>query len=140
MTQDLPITPLIPGKFMPDLQPGPVKELANFIRTRFDLQFDMNRGRKPDPECGSAGCIGGFALAIWGDEVSSHPRSVIEFSTTALAQKLKVSLEVAGMLCFHPESKEGDYIGINAVTRDMAIATLERLAATGVIYFDESEK
>ena len=106
-----------------------VRELADFIERRTDLEFDQ---RMPEiPECNSAGCITGFAVMLWGSNESD-----LTFSNSL---KRELALDV-DRLCklFNPQGSSMD-TGITDngyITRAQAVRTLRHLADTGEVRWD----
>jgi hypothetical protein len=113
--------------------------LAAFMETHPELPFDMALSN--NPQCGTAGCIGGFAAALW-PEVQAD--SGTRFDRGKVSEKLGLS-EQAGDTLLYPG--EGTYINprpqfddltlmqinYDDITRKGAIATLRRLALTGEV-------
>lgn len=127
---------------------GNILELARFMETELRLRFDMGTptqvGQKPSwckHECGTAGCIGGFAAALWKEcaKKCTIRDEVFVFSDLKLAQRLRISNSVLERLCYPGESleywdgeeDEGETIEYSKITRAGAITTLKRFAESG---------
>lgn len=94
-----------------------LRDLIASKRWKFDMSEPYFK-----PECGSAGCIGGHAAALWPD-VSIKG---VTWSTKALCLKLGITGEQHHDLCF-------PYIDLDTITRAHAVDTLARLAETGEV-------
>lgn len=119
--------------------------LATFIESHPELPFDMG---KPSPvTCGSAGCIGGFAAALWPEIVG-----LIKFQCwddALLASALGIPQDDVSLLCFPADNcnfadedcEEGvRTMEYEQITRRGAISTLRRLASTGEVVWKEEEQ
>lgn len=122
---------------MNEHQKQSILRLADVIESeRWD--FDMTTAIS-NPACGTAGCIGGHAAALWPDVRDPHldqPDGPFSFDTRALADKIGLSLEDLVWLCFTPPTDDRrDMIGLSLVTREAAVEALRHLAETGEIRF-----
>jgi hypothetical protein len=103
-----------------------INALADFIE-KADFEFDMSdAGVRLD--CGSAGCIGGHAAALWEDvRCSVFGFGYTEFSwrDEALAEKLGITMQQHGAMCYLNGTTEVLYA---EVTRADAVKFLRRLA------------
>ena len=124
-----------------------VLHLKNFIELEDRLRFDMSTsavvGQKTEENrCGTAGCIAGFAAALWPEARSKLPHmnqrneEVFWFSDKAVAAKLDLSDAELHRLCYDCPDMEGNEIKLGDVTREAALDALQRLVDTGVIEFD----
>lgn len=106
-------------------------ELADFIASE-KWGFDMRTGFVR-PACGSAGCIGGHAAALWPeiarDQEYHNGESYFDF--TKLQQKLDIDYDTGFKLCY--ASPGGP--ALHEVTRAMAVSTLRHLGETGEVDF-----
>lgn len=115
-----------------------ILELADFIESgKFDFNFSIDEVR---PACGSAGCIGGHAAALWPELRVARSNGKYTWDTDKLAEHLGISNLVADRLCFEPQSKAGYHFEYGEVTREMAVAAVRRLANTGEPHFEFSDR
>lgn len=127
-----------------------ITALADFISSHEELPFEMRKATRPTV-CGTAGCIGGFAAALWPYEVAckGHPR-FLSFSTEAVAQRLGLQedeYEVSQSdVLFFPGDNDvlwadtWEQVDYDEITRAGAISTLRRLAATGEVVWVKEEQ
>lgn len=121
--------------------------LADFIE-RAEYEFDMSIPRAK-PACGSAGCIGGHAAVLWPDlrvddsnleedATLSNENNLLNFTWNQplLQACLDITQYEHKILCFHTFNRDGERVPYENITREVAVATLRRLAKTGEIYFD----
>ena len=101
-----------------------INELANFIEQHKELRFDMESCSVAT--CGTAGCIAGFAVALW-PELNCHGG----WRHDEVSEKLGLNCSHADEL-FYP-------LSLDYITRKGAVRTLRRLARTGDITFYESQ-
>lgn len=113
-----------------------VLQLAEFVE-RGDYIFNMDEPTAT-PSCGTAGCIGGHAAVLWADVAKPAYGDVTEitFHEVALAEKLGLDDGQLERLCFEPEDECERSVPYESVTREVAVATLKRLAETGELYFE----
>jgi hypothetical protein len=141
-----------------------ILELADFLETA-KFKFDMG---SPNvyPSCGSAGCIGGHAAALW-TKVRDTVAIDADYGDTGryswhqqtLADYLGISRNTADRLCYpEDERDQGDdeyehaetwtdegalpeeCVEYGKITRAGAVATLRRLAETGQVLWYLSEQ
>lgn len=109
-------------------------QLADFI-ARAHYRFDMS-SCEAEPLCGSAGCIGGHAAVLWPDVRESNAGVDFTWDEEKLAAKLGITRATHDALCYLAgENDDDDISDLSDVTRRMAVATLRRLAETGVVTF-----
>jgi hypothetical protein len=89
-----------------------IEELADFIE-KSDLPFHMICSNKA--ECGTPGCIGGFAAALWPEVQDDNG---ISWDKHKLAAKLGVPWEKEEELCF-PRGPQS-WIYMEATKQDAA--------------------
>ena len=85
----------------------------------------MRSWRRPDPECGTAGCIGAFSDILWGEAVNH--------SEERLANLLGIGFVAVNNLVYMWNSS----FDLPDVTRDDAVAVLRHLANTGKVQWDQ---
>jgi hypothetical protein len=127
------------------------EELALFMSRHKELNFDMGRASIPK-SCGTPGCIGGFAGALWPEivdpEMSDNWNPA--WHDSLLAEKLSITFHQVQKLCYPADqlmtwddwgvSRAPSYVCYGMVTRKGAIATLRRLAKTGEVKWLQSEQ
>ncbi len=119
-----------------------IQELAKFIESG-KYSFNMSVA-EADPECGTAGCIGGHAAVIWPevrDVGSGLPWPSFTFDGPKLAEFLDISEPDLNDICFNvpASSSRVAQISYEEVTSSMAAATLRRFAETGRVYFSRRD-
>src|ERR1700722_12483663 len=82
-----------------------IRELADFIEKHRELDFDMSSPAVP--ACGTAGCIGGFAAALWPEVAKKDPAKLhmLIFDKEKLGAKLQLSDATCDALCY-PDGDE----------------------------------
>ena len=111
---------------------------------RYPDKFDMGEIKIPDPNnCGTAGCIAGFAAMLYPEATEPHYDYVSDriwsFHEKTLAKILGITDDECVHLFWQTKAKNGSYIGFEKITASMAAATVRRFAETGEIYFDLKE-
>lgn len=106
--------------------------LADFLESVL-FPFDMAKIHNP-ASCGSAGCIGGHAAALWPDVASNYS----SWDESKLADKLGIDDDTEEALCYlAPGSMWGSdpnyVVPYDDVTREDAVAVLRNLAKTGKV-------
>lgn len=104
-----------------------VLALRDFIRDS-KLRFDMTEG-SANPECGTAGCIGGHAAVLWPDIRVDDGDGTFTWKEVAFASKLGISDDEQTELCFMWDTT----YGFSDVTKPAALAVLELLAKAGKV-------
>jgi hypothetical protein len=112
-----------------------INELAGFIDLHGELKFAMERSSIPN-NCGTAGCIGGFAAALWPKIGMGN----ITFNDIKLGDKLGLSRDEIWELCYIPRNRYGNSTQHRHITRSMAVACLDRVAQGKAIFFDEGDR
>ena len=108
----------------PSVNGEAILELAEFIE-KSPLDLHMNTSM-PRPECGSAGCIVGFATIRW-----FSGRSLMwTYDALRTAECLGITSEQARAL-FMPKGCE-----LDRQTKQEAVATLRHLARTGEVNWE----
>lgn len=116
---------------------GNIRKLIDFMRATPDDLFDMDGMWWPS--CGTAGCIGGHAADLW-PEIRLDPAPTQGWDESLFAEKLGIRESQADWLCYGPKTRDGAPLRLTDVTKPMALAALERLAAGEPrIYFDRAD-
>lgn len=116
--------------------------LASFIASHPELPFDMAEALQP-MSCGTAGCIGGFAAALWPSECQTiEPNGEASFDVTAVGHMLGITKPACSRLLFPGDifADTGTAVRYQLITRLGACQTLTRLAATGTVQWHLHEQ
>lgn len=123
-----------------------ITALANFISSHPELPFEMREATRPT-ECGTSGCIGGFAAALWPELFTNDGFARTRgFDSDAVGAKLGLDEHEANALFFPADQEEfwrdndEEIVDYDEITRAGAISTLRRLAATGEVVWVKEEQ
>ena len=117
-----------------------IRQIAADIRVAEHFDMDIFWFKHPIPaECGTPACIAGFVCARYASESPAWKAALLDkpISNTAdIAQQILDLDDLDAEQLFAPE---GLFDGRVEYTRDMAVATLERLADTGEVDWQTEE-
>jgi hypothetical protein len=123
-----------------------ITELADFIE-KATLDFNMDEAY-PNPECGTAGCIGGHAAVLWPDIRIDNMDTEGGYPTYTwddelLAEKLGIEFIEAEHLCypdgiFRDSGNSIYYRCSYNISRAQAVETLRNLAKTEEVVWREN--
>lgn len=102
-------------------------ELADFIETS-PYRFQMSSSIA-NPQCGTAGCIGGHAACLWPEiqDTKACEGPAFSWLEKLFAKKLGLTQEQHDDLCYYPTCT------FASIDRHAAAETLRRYARTGEI-------
>lgn len=127
----------------PILNSANILQLAQFIASHRELPFDMAEATAPT-RCGTAGCIGGFAAALWPSQCADDDGY---FDNDATARQLGLDTRQAQHLFYLGRFDDrctfadtGEQAMFDDITRAGACQTLRRLADTGQVTWHVAEQ
>ena len=102
-----------------------IHQLADLLESE-TYEFNMS-DPVANPECGSAGCIGGHAAVLWPEVRDFEDSQGFSWDDEYLGEKLGLSQHQTDHLCYPKCFRTQD------VTRKMAVTVLRNLARTGEV-------
>lgn len=104
--------------------------LEDVIRTKVsDKNFDMAKLSIPNPatpDCGCAGCIGGWALALFGDYHQGH------ITNREVEAALGLDKQQVNVLCFPASHEAGELVSdYGSINRRQAADAVQQMRTTG---------